>query len=58
LAAHQKGLPVHIYLDRSQEVGKTEMPLVEQLVNAGTELAVGMPPAGTKFICFALNLEA
>ena len=34
LAAHQKGLPVHIYLDRSQEVGRTEMPLVEQLASA------------------------
>jgi PLD-like domain len=51
LGAHQKGLPLHIYLDRSQEVGKLEMPLIQQLVDAGIEVTVGTSPAGTRFIC-------
>jgi hypothetical protein len=51
LGAHQKGIPLHIYLDHLQETGKTEHPLVQQLVDAGVEVTIGTSPAGSKFIC-------
>jgi phosphatidylserine/phosphatidylglycerophosphate/cardiolipin synthase-like enzyme len=51
LEAHQKGLPLHIYLDHTQSVGKTEKPLIEQLVQAGVEVTIGTSPAGSKYIC-------
>jgi phosphatidylserine/phosphatidylglycerophosphate/cardiolipin synthase-like enzyme len=51
LEAHTKGLPLHIYLDHSQAVGKVERPLVQQLVDAGIEVTIGTSPVGSKFIC-------
>lgn len=51
LAAHKAGVPLHIYLDHSQEVGKVEKPLVQQLVTAGVEVTIGTSPAGSRFIC-------
>jgi phosphatidylserine/phosphatidylglycerophosphate/cardiolipin synthase-like enzyme len=51
LDAHQKGIPLHIYLDHTQETGKAEQPLVQQLVDAGVEVTMGTSPAGSKFIC-------
>ena len=51
LDAHSKGLPLHIYLDHSQAVGKVEKPLLQQLVDAGIEVTIGTSPAGSKFIC-------
>jgi len=53
LTAHQKGVPLHLYLDYSQyESGKTtEDPLVQQLVKAGVEVTIGTSPAGTEYIC-------
>jgi hypothetical protein len=53
LTAHQKGVPLHLYLDYSQyKSGKTtEDPMVEQLVNAGVEVTLGTSPAGTQYIC-------
>jgi len=51
LEAHRQGAPLHIYLDHSQEVGETEQPLVQQLVDAGVEVTIGTSPAGSKFIC-------
>lgn len=50
IAAHQKGVPMHLYLDRSQEVGTYEKPLVEKVVAAGVEVTIGTSPAGTKYI--------
>jgi hypothetical protein len=35
-----------------QEVGETEQPLVQQLVDAGVEVTIGTCPAGSKFICY------
>jgi len=51
LNAHAKGLPLHLYLDYSQSTGKTEQPLVKQLVAAGIEVTIGTSPAGSEFIC-------
>ncbi len=51
LAAHKAGIPLHIYLDHSQEVGKVEKPLVQQLVSAGVEVTIGTSPAGSQYIC-------
>jgi hypothetical protein len=51
LDAHSKGLPLHIYLDHSQAVGKVEHPLLQQLVDAGIEVTIGTSPIGSKFIC-------
>lgn len=51
LDAHSQGLVIHIYLDHSEEVGKTEQPLVQQLVDAGLEVTIGTSPAGQNFIC-------
>jgi hypothetical protein len=51
LAAHKKGIPLHLYLDYSQYKDKTETPLVQQLVQAGVEVTVGTSPAGSEYIC-------
>jgi hypothetical protein len=52
LAAHEKTIPLHLYLDYSQYSGdKTETPLVQQLVQAGVEVTVGTSPAGSQYIC-------
>ena len=51
IAAHKAGIPLHIYLDHSQEVGKVEKPLVQQLVSAGVEVTIGTSPAGSQYIC-------
>jgi hypothetical protein len=51
VAAHQKGTPLHLYLDYSQYSDKTEKPLVQQLVQAGVEVTVGTSPAGSEYIC-------
>jgi len=51
LIAHQKQIPLHLYLDHSQESGTTEKPLVQQLVHAGVEVTIGTSPAGSQFIC-------
>lgn len=53
LAAHKKGVPLHLYLDYSQyKTGKTtEDPLVQQLVAAGVEVTLGTSPAGSQYIC-------
>jgi PLD-like domain len=51
LAAHKKGIPLHLYLDYSQYTGRTEKPLVQQLVQAGIEVTVGTSPAGSQYIC-------
>ena len=57
LDAHQKGIPLHIYLDHSQEATvKAEQPLVQQLVDAGVEVTIGTSPAGSKFICHAKGI--
>jgi hypothetical protein len=42
---------LHIYLDHSQASGKTELPLLQKLVDAGLEVTIGTSTAGTKFIC-------
>jgi PLD-like domain len=51
LNAHQKGIPLHIYLDYSQSVGKAEKPMVQQLVDAGVEITIGTSTEGSQFIC-------
>ena len=52
LAAHQKGVPLHLYLDYSQyKSDKSETPLVQKLVQAGVEVTVGTSPAGSQYIC-------
>lgn len=51
IAAHAKGIPLHLYLDYSQYKSKTETPLVQKLVQAGVEVTVGTSPAGSQYIC-------
>jgi phosphatidylserine/phosphatidylglycerophosphate/cardiolipin synthase-like enzyme len=51
LQAHKQGIPLHLYLDYSQSIGKVERPAVQQLVTAGVEVTIGTSPAGTRFIC-------
>jgi hypothetical protein len=51
LQAHKQHIPLHLYLDYSQSVGKVEHPLVQQLVTAGLEVTIGTSPAGSRFIC-------
>lgn len=51
VAAHAKGIPLHLYLDYSQYKSKTETPLVQKLVQAGVEVTVGTSPAGSQYIC-------
>lgn len=51
LQAQAQKIPLHIYLDHSQSVGRTEEPLIHQLVDAGIEVTIGTSPAGSKFIC-------
>jgi PLD-like domain len=51
IAAHEAKVPLHLYLDYSQYSGKTEKPLVQQLVQAGIEVTVGTSPAGSQYIC-------
>ncbi|MGD1157066.1 MAG: phospholipase D-like domain-containing protein [Terriglobia bacterium] len=51
LDAHQKGVPLYIYLDHSQAVGKVEKPLAQQLADAGIEVTIGTSPVGSQFIC-------
>ncbi|MGB7349067.1 MAG: phospholipase D-like domain-containing protein [Candidatus Acidiferrales bacterium] len=58
IAAHKAGLPLHLYLDHSQEVGKVEKPLVQQLVGAGIEVTIGTSPAGSQYICHTKGMAS
>jgi phosphatidylserine/phosphatidylglycerophosphate/cardiolipin synthase-like enzyme len=49
--AFKAGVPLHIYLDHSQEQGSTERPLVEAMAKLGVEVTVGTSTAGQRFIC-------
>ena len=51
IAAHNAGLPLHLYLDHSQAIEAVEKPLVQQLVSAGVEVTIGTSPAGSQYIC-------
>lgn len=51
IAAHQRDIPLHLYLDYSQYQDKTETPLVQKLVQAGIEVTVGTSPSGSEYIC-------
>ena len=51
IAAHQAGVPIHIYLDNSQSGGTMEKPQVQALVAAGVEVTIGTSTAGSAYIC-------
>ncbi|RDI65620.1 phospholipase D-like domain-containing protein [Nocardia pseudobrasiliensis] len=51
LAAHGKGVRLHLYLDHTQSAGATERPLVQRLVDAGIEVTIGTSTSGSKYIC-------
>ncbi len=51
LANFQRGDPLHLYLDYSQESGTAEKPEVQRLVDAGMEITIGTSPEGSKYIC-------
>ncbi|HUI00771.1 MAG TPA: phospholipase D-like domain-containing protein [Nitrososphaerales archaeon] len=51
IAAHQNGVPLHIFLDHTQAEGSMEQPEVQRLVDAGLEVTIGTSPAGTQYIC-------
>jgi phosphatidylserine/phosphatidylglycerophosphate/cardiolipin synthase-like enzyme len=56
LAAHRAGVALHLYLDHSQSTGRTEKPLVSQLVDAGVEVTIGTSTAGSRYICHTKGL--
>jgi hypothetical protein len=51
VAAHQKGVPLHIFLDHTQSEGALQKQQVQQLIDAGLEVTIGTSPAGTQYIC-------
>ena len=51
IAAHKKGVPIHIFLDHTQSEGTMQKPQVQRLVDAGLEVTIGTSPAGSKYIC-------
>jgi hypothetical protein len=56
LSAHERGVPLHLYLDHSQSRGKSEMPLVQRLVDAGIEVTIGTSTSGSRYICHTKGL--
>ena len=56
MAAHQRGVPIHIYLDSSQLTDPEEEPLVKQLAAAGVEVTIGTSPEGSQYICHTKGL--
>ncbi|WP_215543582.1 phospholipase D-like domain-containing protein [Amycolatopsis sp. CA-230715] len=51
IAAHKRGVPLHLYLDHSQSSGTAEKPLLHQLVDAGVEITIGTSTSGSRYIC-------
>ena len=56
IAAHNKGVPLHIFLDHTQSEGTMQKPLVQRLVDSGIEVTIGTSPAGSKYICHTKGL--
>ena len=56
LAAYRKGVPLHLYLDYSQDSDASEKLLVQELVDAGVEVTLGTSPAGSQYICHAKGI--
>lgn len=50
ISLHNGGVPIHLFLDHSQEMGHFEKPLAQKLVDAGVEVTVGTSYAGIKYI--------
>ncbi len=51
ITAHNNGVPLHLYLDHSQSIDRSEKPLLSQLVDAGVEVTIGTSTAGSAYIC-------
>jgi hypothetical protein len=51
IAAHNNGVPLHIFLDHTQSEGALQKPDVQRLIDAGVEVTIGTSPAGTQYIC-------
>jgi len=58
IAAHNNGVPLHIYLDHSQEIGQMEQPQVQRLVDAGIEVTIGTSPEGSQYICHTKGIAS
>ena len=58
IAAHSKGVPIHIYLDHSQAIGQMEQPQVQRLVDAGVEVTIGTSPEGSQYICHTKGMAS
>ncbi|KZM73606.1 phospholipase D-like domain-containing protein [Nocardia terpenica] len=56
LAAHRRGVALHLYLDHSQSTGKTERELLQRLVDAGVEITIGTSTSGSRYICHTKGL--
>ncbi|RNC71324.1 MAG: hypothetical protein ED859_03990 [Desulfuromonadales bacterium] len=47
IAAHRKGVPLHLYLDQSHTSGKADRVQVNRLADAGVDVTVGTSLVGT-----------
>ncbi|WP_280466205.1 phospholipase D-like domain-containing protein [Nocardia brasiliensis] len=56
IAAHWRGVALHLYLDHTQSAGHTQRPIVRQLVDAGIEVTIGTSTSGRKYICHTKGL--
>jgi hypothetical protein len=56
ISAHTKGVPLHLYVDRSQEVTRKMRLAIERIVAAGVETTIGTSPAGQRFIAHEKGL--
>lgn len=56
ITAHRRGVPLHLYLDRTQSAGPTAKPIVQRLVDAGVEVTIGTSTSGRKYICHTKGL--
>ncbi|WP_167472652.1 phospholipase D-like domain-containing protein [Nocardia arthritidis] len=56
IAAHGRGVRLHLYLDHSQSTGKAEHPVISRLVAAGIEVTIGTSTSGAGYICHSKGL--
>lgn len=50
IAAHQAGVPIHMYVDHSQSVSHTQAAVVGRLATAGVEVTIGTSWEGKGYI--------
>lgn len=50
VTAHEAGVPLHLFVDRSQELGHAERALIEEVIRVGVEVTIGTSVAGQRYI--------